>query len=98
MAPFQALLPKFVQQQFGRGVGAYGLLFALQSGGMLAGTVAFGQIDPGRRRIVQIFGCLALNDLFVVAMALVRSYAVAALLMAVRGVLIGYAISIWGTL
>ena len=98
MAPFQALMPKLVEQHFGRGVGAYGTLFALQSLGMAIGTVLFGQLQPQSRRIVQIFGFLALNDLFVIAMALSSSFVAGAVFMTVRGVFIGYAISIWGTL
>ena len=98
LAPFQALMPKFVEEHFHRGVGSYGTLFALQSLGMAIGTVVFGQLQPGRRRIAQIFGFLALNDLFVIGMALTASFAASAALMTVRGVLIGYAISIWGTL
>lgn len=98
MAPFQALAPTFVQHQFGQGVGAYGLLFAFEAAGMTAGMIAFGQIDPRSNRIWQIFGFLALNDLFAVGMTRQHSYAVAATLMVARGVLIGYAIGVWSTL
>ena len=34
MAPYTALLPAFVEEQFDRGVGSYGTLFTLQSLGM----------------------------------------------------------------
>jgi MFS family permease len=98
MAPFQALAPTFVAEQFGAGVGAYGLLFAFEALGMTIGTVAFGQINPRRRRIWQIFGFLALNDLFAVVMTRQESYEAAAGLMVARGVLIGYAIGVWSTL
>lgn len=98
MAPFQALAPSFVQEQFGKGVGAYGLLFAFEAAGMTVGMIVFGQINPRTHRIWQIFGFLALNDFFAVAMTLQGSYAVAACLMVVRGALIGYAIGIWSTL
>ena len=98
MAPFQALAPTFVADQFDKGVGAYGLLFAFEAVGMTIGTIAFGQIDPRTRRIWQIFGLFALNDVFAVAMTLQSSYAVAAALMVTRGVLIGYAIGVWATL
>lgn len=98
MAPFQALAPTFVAEQFGKGVGAYGLLFAFEALGMTIGTIAFGQINPRTHRIWQIFGFLALNDAFAVAMTLQGSYAVAVTLMVARGVLIGYAIGIWSTL
>src|SRR5439155_24071545 len=98
MAPFQALMPTLVEEHFGRGVGAYGALFAVQSLGMAIGTILFGQLQPQTRRIVQIFGFLALNDLFVIAMALTPAFPAAAMYLTVRGVFIGYAISIWGTL
>jgi MFS family permease len=98
MAPYQALLPKFVQGQFHRGVGSYGLLFAVQSLGMAAGTLLFGRVNPRRRRVIQIFGFLALNDLFVIGLALVPSFAAGAVFVTIRGVFIGYAITAWGTL
>ncbi len=98
MAPFQALAPTFVGEQFGKGVGAYGLLFAFEALGMAIGTVVFGQVNPRTRRIWQIFGFLALNDLFAVLMTRQDSYEVAAMLMIVRGALIGYAIGLWATL
>lgn len=98
MAPFQALAPTFVAEQFGKGVGAYGLLFAFEAAGMTIGMIAFGQIDPRRYRIWQIFGFLALNDVFAIVMTLQESYEMAVALMVVRGVLIGYAIGIWSTL
>jgi MFS family permease len=98
MAPFQALAPTFVSEQFDKGVGAYGLLFAFEAVGMTIGTIAFGQINPRRHRIWLTFGFLALNDVFAVAMTLQDSYGVASALMIARGVLIGYAIGIWATL
>lgn len=98
MAPFQALAPVFVQEQFGEGVGAYGLLFAFEAAGMTAGMIVFGQVNPRSRRIWQIFGFLTLNDVFAVSMTLQHAYAAAAVLMALRGVLIGYAIGVWSTL
>ena len=98
MAPFQALAPTFVSEQFGKGVGAYGLLFAFEAVGMTIGTIIFGQVNPRTNRIWQIFGFLALNDVFAVVMTLQDSYEIAAALMVARGVLIGYAIGIWATL
>ena len=98
MAPFQALAPTFVAEQFGKGVGAYGLLFAFEALGMTIGTIIFGQVNPRTNRIWQIFGFLALNDVFAVVMTFQDSYELAAALMVARGVLIGYAIGIWATL
>src|SRR3989441_4326874 len=45
LAPYQALLPKLVEQHFHRGVGSYGLLFSLQAVGMVAGAIVFGQTN-----------------------------------------------------
>jgi MFS family permease len=98
MAPFNALLPRFVQQEYHRGVGSYGLFFSLLSAGMLLGTLVFGQVSPGRRRLAQFFGSLALNDLLMVAATLTHSYGAALGLMVARGLLIGYGIACWSTL
>ena len=98
MAPFQALAPTFVSEQFGKGVGAYGLLFAFEAAGMTIGMIAFGQMNPRTHRIWLVFGLLAVNDVFAVAMTLQGSYEVAVALMVARGVLIGYAIGVWATL
>ena len=45
MAPFQALAPTFVSEQFGKGVGAYGLLFAFEALGM---TIGDDHLRPGQ--------------------------------------------------
>jgi MFS family permease len=55
MAPYTALLPAFVEEQFGRGVGSYGTLFTLQSLGMALGSLAFGQTNPTRRRVIIMY-------------------------------------------
>jgi MFS family permease len=98
MAPYTALLPAFVEDQFGRGVSAYGLLFACQSAGMVTGSLAFGQTNPRRRRIVLMCLAFAANDLCVVVMALLPWYEAAAALVALRGACIGFGIGIWTTL
>ena len=98
MAPYQALLPAFVESEFDRGVGTYGLLFTVQSAGMVAGTLAFGQTNPRRRRLILMCVAFALNDSCVVAMALVPSFASALGLVALRGACIGYGIGVWTTL
>jgi MFS family permease len=98
MAPYQTLLPKLVEDHFGRGVGAYGALFALQSAGMAVGTLLFGQFPPERHRIIWMYVLFALNDLCVVAMALIPDYAVGGTLVTLRGVFIGFGISVWNTL
>ena len=66
--------------------------------GMALGTLTFGQINPRRDRIVTMFVLFALNDLFVVVMALSGSYELAAAMVFLRGAAIGFGITIWSTL
>ncbi len=98
MAPYQALLPAFVEGEFGRGVGSYGLLFTVQSAGMVMGTLAFGQLNPRRRRVILMCVFFALNDACVIAMALLPWFEAAAALVTVRGACIGFGIGVWTTL
>jgi len=63
MAPYQALLPQFVREEFDRGVGSYGLLFTFQAAGMVAGSLLFGQLNPRSRRVIAMCVAFALNDL-----------------------------------
>jgi MFS family permease len=98
MAPYQSLLPALVEQHFGRGVGSYSFLFAVQAVGMVAGTLCFGQLNPRRHRVVITYGLFGLNDLCVIVMALLPWFALAAGLVAVRGFCIGFGIGLWETL
>ena len=98
MAPYTALLPAFVEEQFNRGVGSYGTLFTLQSLGMAVGSLAFGQTNPSRRRVIIMYLLFAANDVCVIAMALTHSFGLACLFVALRGVCIGYGIGVWSTL
>lgn len=98
MAPFQSLLPRYVETHFGRGVEAYGLLFTAQAIGMLLGTLVFGQLAPRRHRIVQIYGFFALNDLVTILLVLSPWYQLALVLIVLRGWCIGFGIASWETL
>ena len=98
MAPYTALLPAFVEEQFGRGVGSYGTLFTLQSFGMALGSLAFGQTNPTRRRVTIMYVLFAANDICVIAMTLTHSFGLACALVAARGICIGYGIGVWSTL
>jgi MFS family permease len=98
MAPYTALLPAFVEEQYGGGVGAYGALFTVQSLGMALGSLVFGQINPSGRRVIVMYLLFALNDVFVVAMALTPWYELALLLVALRGLCIGFGLGVWNTL
>lgn len=98
MAPFQVLVPKLVDQHFGLGVGAYGLLFTLQAAGMLLGTLVFGQVNPRRRRIVVAYVGFAINDVCMVTLALSPWYSLAAAMSLARGAFIGFGIGVWETM
>ncbi|HEX2291992.1 MAG TPA: MFS transporter [Gaiellaceae bacterium] len=98
MAPYTALLPAFVEEQFGRGVGSYGALFTLQSLGMAVGSLAFGQTNPTRKRVIIMYLLFAANDLCVIAMTLTHSFQLACLFVGLRGICIGYGIGVWSTL
>jgi MFS family permease len=98
MAPYTALLPAFVKEEFGRGVGAYGLLFTVQSAGMAVGTLVFGQTNPRRRRVILMCLAFTANDVCVIAMALVPRFESALALVTLRGAAIGFGIGIWTTL
>jgi MFS family permease len=98
MAPYQSLLPALVEDHFGRGVGAYSFLFAVQAVGMVAGTLVFGQTNPRRHRVVITYSLFAFNDVCVILMALLPWFALAAVLVALRGFCIGFGISLWETL
>ena len=39
MAPYQALMPQLIKDNFDRGVGSYGLIFTFQAAGMVIGTI-----------------------------------------------------------
>jgi MFS family permease len=98
MAPYQSLLPALVERHFGRGVGSYSFLFAVQAAGMVVGTLWFGQVNPRRHRVVITYGFFALNDVCVILMALLPWFGLAVGLVVVRGFCIGFGIGLWETL
>jgi MFS family permease len=98
MAPYTALLPAFVEDQYGKGVGAYGALFTLQSVGMALGSIIFGQVNPPRHRVVIMYLLFAANDVFVIVMALSHSFELGLAAVFARGVCIGFGLGVWNTL
>jgi MFS family permease len=98
MAPYTALLPAFVEDQYGLGVGAYGALFTIQSLGMAIGSLVFGQLNPGGHRVVIMYLLFALNDVFVVAMALLPWFEAGLACVMLRGLCIGFGLGVWNTL
>src|SRR5262245_26664188 len=97
-APQQVLLPKLVDEQWHRGVGAYALLTTLLGVGTVAGTLAFGQLQPRRRRGVITYALFVVNSLVLAAFALSPWYALAGALSVVRAVCIGFGVAIWETM
>lgn len=97
-APQQVLLPKLIQQHFGRGVGAYGLLTSLLGVGTVAGTLAFGQLQPRHRRGVLSYVIWLLNSLAIAGVALSPWYGLACGFAVFRGFCIGFGIAIWETM
>lgn len=97
-APQQVLMPKLVREEWGRGVGAYGLLTALLGVGTVVGTLLYGHFQPKRRRGVVSYWIWVVNSLSILLFALSPWYPAAAALMCVRGICIGFAVAIWETM
>jgi predicted MFS family arabinose efflux permease len=97
MAPYQALMPELIKDNFDRGVGSYGLIFTFQAAGMVLGTIVFGQTNPRRHRVVLTYVAWAINDVCTIFFALSHQYEIAIALVFVRGALIAYGIAIWET-
>jgi MFS family permease len=97
-APQQVLLPKLVQQHFHHGVGAYGLLSSLLGVGTIAGTLAFGQLQPRRRRGLISYFIWFLNSLAIAGVALSPWFWLACGFAVFRGFCIGFAIAVWETM
>jgi MFS family permease len=97
-APQQVLLPKLVHEHFDRGVGAYGLLTTFLGVGTVLGTLAFGQLQPRRRRGVVAYSLWLVNSLAIAALVLSPWFELAAGLAVVRGACLGFGVAIWETM
>jgi DHA3 family tetracycline resistance protein-like MFS transporter len=97
-APQQVLLPKLIQQHFGQGVGAYGLLTSLLGVGTVAGTLTFGQIQPRHRRGIISYVVWLINSLAIAGVALSPWFGLACLFAVIRGFCIGFGVAIWETM
>ena len=97
-APQQVLLPKLVAHHFHRGVGAYGLLTSLLGLGTVAGTLAFGQLQPRRRRGTLTYGLFVVNSLCIAGLVLSPWFAAAGALALLRGICIGFGVAVWETM
>jgi MFS family permease len=97
-APIQVLTPKLVREHFHLGVGAYGLVFSLIGAGMIVGTVLVGQLNPRRRRGLVSYLIWMLNSVLVIVFALSPWYPLAVAAAFLRGICIGFGITIWETM
>jgi MFS family permease len=87
-----------VREHFGLGVGAYGLLFSLIGGGMIIGTFVFGQVNPRRRRGLVSYLIWIANSVLVIVFALSPWYPLAAVAAFLRGICIGFGVTVWETM
>jgi MFS family permease len=97
-APIQVLTPKLVREHFHLGVGAYGLVFSAIGAGMIVGSVLVGQFNPQRRRGLISYLIWILNSVLVIVFALSPWYPVAVAACLVRGICIGFGVTIWETM
>jgi MFS family permease len=97
-APQQVLLPKLVHEHFDRGVAAYGLLTTSLGVGTVLGTLAFGQLQPRRRRGVIAYVVWLVNSFAIAGLALSPWFGLASALAVVRGACLAFGIAIWETM
>jgi MFS family permease len=97
-APIQVLTPKLVREHFHLGVGAYGLLFSMIGAGMIIGSVLVGQLNLRRRRGLLSYLIWMLNSILVIVFALSPWYELAVGAAFLRGICIGFGVTIWETM
>jgi len=98
LAPQQVLMPELVRDHFDRGVGSYGLLTACFGVGTVTGGLAYGQIQPRKRRGVVNYTFWLVNSLAIAALALSPWFELAALFALVRGFCVGFGVAMWETM
>ena len=97
-APIQVLTPKLVREHFGLGVRAYGLVFTAIGAGMVIGSVLVAQLNLQRRRGLISYLIWILNSMLVIVFALSPWFAVSIAAAFVRGICIGFGVTIWETM
>jgi MFS family permease len=97
-APIQVLTPKLVREHYDLGVGAYGLVFSTIGAGMIVGTVLFGQLNPTRRRGLLSYSIWMANSALVIVFALSPWYPLAVVASFLRGICIGFGVTVWETM
>jgi len=98
LAPQQVLMPALVRGHFHHGVGAYGFLTTMFGVGTVSGTLAYGQLQPRRRRGIVDYCFWLGNSLAIVALALSPWFAVAAVFALIRGFCVGFGVALWETM
>jgi MFS family permease len=79
-------------------VAAYGLVFSLIGAGMIVGSVLVGQLNPRRRRGLISYLIWIVNSILVIVFALSPWYPLAVAAAFLRGICIGFGITIWETM
>jgi predicted MFS family arabinose efflux permease len=97
-APIQVLTPKLVRSHFELGVGAYGVVYSMLGAGMVAGALAFAQLNLRRRRGLISYLIWMANSLLVIVFALSPWYSLALAAQFFRGTCIGFGIAVWETM
>ena len=97
-APIQVLTPKLVREHFDLGVRAYGLVFSAIGAGMVIGSVLVAQLNLQRRRGLISYLIWILNSMLVIVFALSPWFAVSVAAAFVRGICIGFGVTIWETM
>jgi MFS family permease len=98
LAPQQVLMPSLVRDHFDRGVGSYGLLTAMFGIGTVTGGLAFGQLQPRKRRGVVNYSFWLANSLAIAGLALSPWFELAALFALARGFCVGFGVAMWETM
>jgi len=98
LAPQQVLMPALIRGHFGRGVGSYGLLTSAVGVGTVAGTLAFGQWPPRRRRGLVNYTFWLVNSVAIAGLALSPWYELALGFAVVRGCALGFGVAMWETM
>jgi len=97
-APIQVLTPKLVRSHFELGVGAYGVVYSTLGAGMVAGALAFAQLNLRRRRGLISYLVWMANSLLVIVFALTPWFSLALGAQFLRGACIGFATAVWETM
>ncbi len=83
--PFRSLLPVLVDEVFGRGPEAVGLLMSMMGLGALAGSLAFAGLRPGQRRGLALIGASIVSGVGLLLVSVTTAYGVAVAIMVLIG-------------